>query len=186
MEPTTRIERWAWLGCFLVALALLTPPGAFVGLALWFWIHWKKKARTRWFIVGGLAVAGWVALSFLLDTVVHQITQLRADGALFNDLGQLPGKLLPLWLEGLLLAPTFACLIEVFHPATTLRSAPVREAGPKQPQLQEDARSSQKRLPASQPEPATPEANAAAAQQPFASTSATDSHFGEPPAQASA
>lgn len=183
MEPTTRIERWAWLGFFLLVLSLLTPPGAIVGLGLWFWIHWKKGARTRWLIVGGLAVAGWVALAFLMETIVNQITQLRADDSLFNDLGQLTVKLLPLWLDGLLLAPTFACLIELFHPATTLRSFPARDARPQQ-QLEESAQARQKRLSAPAPGKAPPGAGAKAEQQAFAARPAADDDVEEPPAQA--
>ncbi|HEY7125475.1 MAG TPA: hypothetical protein VH540_16085 [Ktedonobacterales bacterium] len=185
MEQTSRIERWAWLGFFLLALALLTPPGVIVGLALWFWIHWKKGMRTRWFIVGGLAVAGWVGLVLLMDMVVNQITDLRADTALFSDLGQLTVRLLPLWFEGLLLAPTFACLIELFHPATTLRSSPPGEARPKQQQLPPGAQPRQKRLPAARPEHASSDAGTEREQQAPASLPAADD-FGEPPAQASA
>jgi hypothetical protein len=183
MEQTSRIERWAWLGFFLAALALLTPPGALLGLALWFWIHWKKGARTRWFIVGGLAVAGWVALSFLLDTLANQITRLRADTSLFDDLGQLTLRLLPLWFEGLLLAPTFAFLIELFHPATTFRSSLARSARPKQPQLPAGAQPPQKRLPATVSDYPAPATGTEMEQQPFAALPANDNDTGEPPAQ---
>lgn len=186
MEQTSRIERWAWLGFFLAALALLTPPGVIVGLVLWFWIHWKKGMRTRWFVVGGLAVAGWVGLALLMDSVVNQITDLRADTSLFSNLGQLTQRLLPLWFEGLLLAPTFACLIELFHPATTLRGVPLSEARPKQQQLPAGDTPRQKRLPAAKPSRTSSEAGIEITQQDRPSSQAADANFGEPPTQASA
>src|SRR5579871_7050970 len=77
MEPTQYLERWLWLSLFLVALALLSPSGVLLGLALWLWVQWKPRARLRWTVAGVLLVLSWAGLVVLWGTLVEQLLALR-------------------------------------------------------------------------------------------------------------
>ena len=178
MEPTSRIERWAWLGFFLLAMVLITPPGAVAGLALWFWAHWKKGARIRWLAICGLAIAGLVGLALLLPSHADQIIHLRQALFAFSGVGKLIMSLLPLWVEGLLLAPAIAFLIELFHPATSFRTILVRQPRPPRAQVQASPLP-RRALPFEEDFP--PEAAEA---EELTITPAAEDDAGEPPAQA--
>ncbi|HLW02740.1 MAG TPA: hypothetical protein VKT82_29060 [Ktedonobacterales bacterium] len=135
MEPTQYLERWLWLSLFLVALALLSPSGVLLGLALWLWVQWKPRARLRWTVAGVLLVLSWAGLVVLWGTLVEQLLALRQAVLAFDGPDVLFARAWPIWVEGTLLFPTIAGLVHLFRP--TKRKVTMPEQTPAQPTLPE-------------------------------------------------
>jgi hypothetical protein len=77
MEPTQYLERWLWLSLFLAALALLSPSGVLLGLALWFWVQREPHARFHWTIAGVLLILSWGGLVLLWNLLMEHLLALR-------------------------------------------------------------------------------------------------------------
>jgi hypothetical protein len=135
MDSTQYLERWAWLGLALLVFALLSPSAVLVGLALWLWLHWQRKARWRWIVAGLLLVASWAGLVLLWGTLAAQLVALREAITSSARVGTLLTRALPVWGEGTLLGPTIAGLVQLFRPQSPIW--PARVQHPPQPALPE-------------------------------------------------
>lgn len=135
MEPTEYLERWIWVSLFLVALALLSPSGVLLGLALWFWVQWKPHARRRWAVAGVLLLLSWGSLGLLWGLLVGQVLALRQAVLALDGPDVLFTRVWPIWAEGTLLFPTIAGLVYLFRPKK--REVTVPERAPAQPALPE-------------------------------------------------
>lgn len=162
MEPTQYLERWLWLGLFLVALALLSPSGVLLGLALWLWVQWKPHARLRWVVAGLLLLLSWGGLFLLWGTLVRQLLALRQAVLAQGGPDILFARAWPLWAEGTLLFPTIAGLIHLFRPkkreliaSEQAPAQPALPAHPAQPHLTDSQR--QRTLPSPAVQPDSPQ-----------------------------
>lgn len=128
MEPTEYLERWMWLGLALLALVLLSPPAVLLGLVLWLWVRWKHNARLRLAVAGILLLLSWGGLILLWGTLVGQLLALRQVVLGLAGPDVVFARVWPIWVEGILLFPTIAGLIQLFRPTKPGRSIPAQQA----------------------------------------------------------
>jgi hypothetical protein len=124
-----------WLGLYLLALALLSPSAVLLGLALWLWVQRKPRARLRWVVAGVLLLLSWAGLVLLWDLLVGQVRALRQALLALDRPDAWFSQVWPLWVEGTLLFPTIAGLLQLFWPKQPGRLVPAQ--APTQPGLLE-------------------------------------------------